>query len=413
MPQIKPFKGIRPNTALVKQVVLDLENLSLDDARQIRKENPYSYVNMLVPKVENHFLRGSRQELAYKKINENFEEFLDKGVLIRDEKPALYIYRITHRGITQTGIWTITAIDDYLNNTIKKHELTRADREKALIDYLQQTGIDANPVLITYSRVNEIEQIIAKNSIKTPDLNFNTENAEHQLWKIDREEDVNKLISCFADLPGSYIADGHHRAAAASLLGIERRKLNLKHTGDEEYNFFTSVYMATDQLHIFEFNRLLKDLNGHSAQQFLEKIGQNFGISIIEGNTPIKPEKLHEFALYLNKTWYKLTAKPQTYRQDNPVSHLDVTILQEYIFSPIINITDPRTDVRLSFVGGITALEELVKQVDEGFFVAAFILYPTSIEQLIAVADAGEVMPPKSTWFEPKFQAGLVIHQID
>ncbi len=413
MPKIKPFRGIRPNPAFVDQVVLQIENLTLDEAKIIRQENPYSYINMLVPKLDNIFLRGSKKELAYKKINENFEEFLEKGVLTRDEKPALYVYQISHRGILQTGIWTVTAIDDYLNNTIKKHELTRADRELALIDYLQQTGIDANPVLITYPSVTDIERIISKTCKAVPDLKFNKENAEHQLWKIDHLDDVNALRRAFANLPVSYIADGHHRAAAASLLGIERRKQNLKHTGEEEYNFFTSVYMATDQLRIFEFHRLLKDLNGLSTAGFLSKIETHFEIEVLKDSKVFKPQKLHQFGMYLDKTWYKLTAKVKTYQQNNPVAELDVTILQEYVLSPIMDISDPRIDARLSFVGGVTPVEELVKQVDEGNYAVAFTLFPTSIEQLIRVADAGEVMPPKSTWFEPKFQAGLIIHQVN
>ncbi len=413
MPKIKPFRGIRPTPEFVDQVVLQVENLTLNEAKLIRQENPYSYINMLVPKIENHFLMGSKKELAYKKINENFEEFLEKGVLIRDEKPALYVYRISHRGIVQTGIWTITAIDDYLNNTVKKHEMSRADREKALIDYLQYTGIDANPVLITYPPVDAIDAVLLKTCKQNPGLKFRKENAEHELWKIDHPGDVDALVHAFANLPVSYIADGHHRAAAASLSGIERRKQNLKHTGEEEYNFFTSVYMATNQLRIFEFNRLLKDMNGLSATDFLSKIEVHFDIEVLKDHHSFKPEIMHQFGMYLNKTWFKLTAKATTQQHNNPVSGLDVHILQEYILSVIMNISDPRTDARLSFTGGVTPVEELVKQVDEGNYAVAFTLFPTSVEQLIRVADAGEVMPPKSTWFEPKFQAGLIIHQVN
>lgn len=411
MPRIKPFRGIRPNSEFVKEVVLEVENLSLESAKAIREENPYSYVNMLVPKLENRFLRGSKRELAYKKINENFEEFIDNGILIRDSVPCLYIYQIRHRNILQTGIWAVTSIDDYLNNTVKKHELTRADRENSLIEYLQQTGVDANPVLITFPPVASISSFIENKLKENPDLNFITEDAEHSLWKIDSESEVSELTDAFAALPASYIADGHHRAAAASLLGIERRRLNLKHTGNEEYNFFNSVFMATDQLQILEFNRLVKDTGSYSKELFLSQLSQNFEVCSSEGE--VKPAGLHQFGMYLENSWYRLTALAHTYNSEGPVADLDVSILQDFLFDPVLKITDPRTDHRIAFMGGITPVEELVNQVNNGEYAVAFTLFPTSIQQLIRVADAGEVMPPKSTWFEPKFQAGLVIHQIN
>ena len=411
MPRIKPFKGIRPNAEFVNRVVLEVENLNLETAKAIREENPYSYVNMLVPKVDNKFLRGSKRELAYKKINENFEEFLDEGILVRDPKDAHYIYQVNHRGITQTGIWTSTCIDDYLNNTVKKHELTRADRENALIDYLQQTGVDANPVLITYPRDETISQIIEKGTSRKADLDFATQEGTHRLWKIDEEDQVNELTRAFAALSVTYIADGHHRAAAASLLGIERRKLNLKHTGKEEYNYFTSVYMAADQLKIYEFHRLVKDIGKHSKEQFLLLLSEDF--EVLESTKPVKPGRLHEFGMYLKDSWYQLTALPHTYNLESPVADLDVTILQDYLLAPTLKIADPRTDARIVCVGGITPIDDLVDCVNRGDFAVAFTLFPTSIEQLIRVADAGEVMPPKSTWFEPKFQSGLVIHEIN
>ena len=412
MPNIKPFKGVHPCQEYVDQVVLQVEDLSLDKANEIRSHNPYSYLNMLVPVLEHLFLRGSRQEILYKKINENFEDFLEKGILVKDVKSAIYVYQISKDDLIQTGVWATTSIDDYLNNTVKRHELTRAEREKGLVDYLQQTGIDANPVLITYLPVLSIQTLIYTITSKKPELSFLSDQVVHQLWKVDDEERLDEFIKAFGAIQTSYIADGHHRAAAASVLGMQRRKLNLNHTGSEAYNFFNSVYMSTDQLQIFEVNRLLKDIGGFSVTHFLNQIRVHFEIEILLDTEVFRPRQLHEFGLYLDQHWYRLSARSRTYARGGLVESLDVTILQNYILSPILHIMDPRIDPRLSFVGGITPLEVSVQRVDQGDYAAFFTLFPTSIEQLIQAADAGEIMPPKSTWFEPKFQVGLVIHQL-
>ena len=409
MPKIKPFRGIHPDKDFAGQVVLNLENLSLTEAKLIRQENPYSYVNMLVPKLDNFYLLGSRNELAFKKINENFEEFLDEKILVKDPFPSIYIYQINRDGYTQTGIWTTTSIDDYLNNVVRKHELTRSEREQSLIDYLQQTGIDANPVLITYNPEPEIEGILGEITQNEPNITYAKENSEHKLWIIDQNPVIKSLIKAFADLPSSYIADGHHRAAAASLYGIQRRKLNLKHRGDEEYNFFSSVYMNTDQLKIFGFNRLVKNLKGLLVSEFLEKLKTDF--KVIDSGKAVEPAKMHSFGLYIDKKWYLLEFIHEL-NIKNPSEELDVSILQKYIFSGILNISDPRTDPDIDFMSGILPVNNLISKVDNNEFALAFTLFPTSIEQLIRVADEGEVMPPKSTWFEPKFDAGLLIHHI-
>lgn len=391
--------------------MLDLENLSLQEAKIIRQENPYSFVNMLVPKLENLFLRGSKNELAFKQINENFEEFLEEGVLVQDNKQSVYVYQVSRDGNTQTGIWTVTAVDDYLNNVIKKHELTRPERETVLIDYLQQTGIDANPVLITYPGVPEINELITQICQSGPELSFSKAGAVHKLWRYSDVPLVGKLVDEFAKLPFAYIADGHHRAAAASLLALKQRKLNPKHKGTEEYNFFTAVYMASDQLKICAFHRLVKNLNGKSTPDFLSELSGYF--SIKPSNETVLPRQLHEFGMYLNKKWYLLNAYTETHPANNPLHVLDVSILQEVVFKAILGISDPRTDPRIGFSGGNEAVDNVIQQVDTGEYEVAFTLYPTSINQLFRVADEGKVMPPKSTWFEPKFQAGLLIHKIN
>lgn len=411
MPTIKAFKGIHPSQSLVAQVVIPVENLVLADAKTIRDTNPYSFVNMLVPKVDNRFLMGSKTELTYKKINENFDDFLDKGILQKDEKEAIYVYRVSHYGFTQTGFWTLTAIDDYLNNTVKKHELTRADREQYLVDYLQHTGMDANPVLITYPLDAILADILA-NIVKTDSLlHFKLDTAQHSIWKITDEVLLKRIINRFAELSATYIADGHHRAAAASSYGIERRKYNLKHRGNEEYNFFSSVYMDADQLRVFEFHRLVKDLGKLKISQFLEKISENFTCTLLPSNANFSPSKPRYFGLYIAGNWYELVSK-KVLDSENPVDNLDVSIVQNDILDSILQISDSTTDTRLSFAGGLTPIEDLVKKVDDGVCDVLFTLYPTSIEELFRVADAGEVMPPKSTWFEPKFPSGLLVHQV-
>ncbi|SKB34598.1 DUF1015 domain-containing protein [Daejeonella lutea] len=411
MPTIKPFYGIRPNPDYAGKVVLDVENLSLDEAKIIRQENPYSYVNMLVPKLDNLFLRGSKNELAFKKINENFEEFIENGVLIQDVKPSVYVYRISKDGKTQTGIWTITSVDDCLDNTIKKHELTKPDREAVLIDYLQQTGIDANPVLITYKPVAEIDRVIDQICQGLPDLSFSKNDSLHELWRTDDSHNIQTIVDEFKKLPSAYIADGHHRAAAASLSALKQRQFKPGYSRTEEFNFFTTVYMASNQLKIYPFHRMGKDLNGLTSTEFIETLGKHFELE--RSNCAIMPERLHKFGMYISRQWYKLTLKTAKNDQSNAVSDLDVSILQELVFHDILEIEDSRVDPRISFVGGLVAPDVIEAQVDNGEYAVAFTLFATSIEQLIKVADQGGVMPPKSTWFEPKFQAGLLIHKIN
>ncbi len=410
MPKIAPFCAIKPSIALAEKVVITIENLSLEDAKQIAKNNSVTFVHLLVPNIEHRFLQGSKKQIAFKRINENFDDFLEAKVLFRDTKPGIYIYRITHNYKPQTGIWTITAIDDYLNNTVKKHEHTRADREKVLIEYLQQTEIDANPVLLTYHPKEALNQLIDKYCSNNPEISFLKEGAKHELWSVNTADDIDAIMAYFKN-ETSYLADGHHRAAAAATLGIERRKLNLKHTGNEPYNFFSSVYMATDQLEIYPFHRLIKDLNGLSENQLLEAVSKSFKVENISENE-LLPTKNHQFGVYLKHNFYKIEPLKASFATD-VVGILDVSILQNNLLNPLLGIDDARTNSRISFVSSrAKSVKEILSLVDKGEFAIAFFLFPTTIEELINVADKGEVMPPKSTWFEPKFPVGLITHYL-
>lgn len=408
MPKIKPFRGIRPSQEYVDQVASNIEGWSSVEVQK----NPYSALHLFAPKLEGQFLRESQEETVYKQISDNVDHFVGDGLLIRDEKPAIYVYQIVYPHSVQTGIWTSTSIDDYLNNTIKKHELTRPERQQKLIDYLAQTGVDANPVLIAYFAVPSIQTIILETTSKKAELSFSIADTFHKLWKMDDEYQVNRLVEAFSNIQSCYIADGHHRVAAITALGMEQRKLNRDYKGTEGYNYFNSVYMSIDQLHIFEFNRLVQNIGGLSVQQFLNQVALHFEVEMLPDCTAFKPPKKHQFGMYLDKTWYWLRAKPHTHEQHDLAETLDVSILQKYLLAPILHITNPQTDSRLSFVGGVVPLQISIQQIDQGDYAVLFTLFPMSIRQLTSVVDAGQIMPPKSTWFEPKFQSGLVVHQL-
>lgn len=410
MPKIKPFKAILPSSVFVSEVVISLENLSIESAKEIRGKNQHSFVHLLVPKIENYYLMGSKQELAFKKINENLEDFLQNQVLIKDSEEAIYIYRQITNQHQYTGFWTVSAIDDYLNNKIKKHELTRAERERGLIEYVKETGLDANPVLITYPPQADLEEIIAQQTKKLPDLTFKLDNVQHQVWKVNQTKKVQQLVDIFKNMPASYIADGHHRAAAASTFGIERRKLNLKHEGTEEYNFFSSVYISANQLAILPFHRFIKLNECINTEKILEFIKAKFDIRPIERNQ-ILPQREHVLGFYMNAQAYEIQLK--SYLKGNVLADLDVSLLQNEILEPLFQIINPREDKRMHFIGGNIDIEKHLQFIDDGIYDLAFFLFPIAVADLIKIADIGETMPPKSTWFEPKFLAGLVTHEIN
>lgn len=411
MPLVKPFKGIRPTPDWVEKVIARPSDVMYsEEAEQIKSANPYSFLHLMEPRIDNPYQRGSVQELIFKKISENFHEFWDDGQLAQDASPSIYLYRIRTKERSHTGIWACSSIDDYLNNTIKKHEHTRSDREQGLIDYFEQTGIDGNPVIIAYPEEQKIKAFIQYKQSQQPDMSFQAEGNLHEVWVIGDAKECQTLQELFAELPAAYIADGHHRAAAASILGIQRRKLNLRHKGNEAYNFFSSIYYSADELLIYEFHRLIKDTAGLSVQALLEALSTKFEVT--EHTGIVKPEQMHQFGMYVDKKWYVLTAKAAITGAENPVDRLDVSILHQHILDPIFHIKDAKTDKRIDFMGGIREIKDLIQKIDTQELAVGFTLYPTSIEELIAVADNGDVMPPKSTWFEPKLHCGLIIHYL-
>ncbi len=410
MPIIKPFKAILPSQANAANVVVGLENLSISSAKAIGSENPFSFVHLLVPKIENYYLRGSKQEIAFKKIAENFDDFIQHEILVKDKEEAIYIYTKSKNGNIKAGIWTVSSIDDYLSNHIKKHELTRLEREKGLVEYLQQTGLDANPVLITYHKNNELEEIIENEKLKPVHLNFNIADEQHQIWRITDHLIADKIRKIFGKMPFAYIADGHHRAAAACSYGIKRRLLNLKHNGDEEYNYFSSVYISSDQLEILPFHRFLKLNHLFDHVEIIGFLLDNFGITEIESENLIPTDK-HIIGFYYQNKAYHIDFNK--YLNKNVLEDLDVSLLEKLILKPLFNVNDPREDEKLYFLGGEIDLESHLLMIDNGKYDLAFFLYPTSIKDLMEIADLGKTMPPKSTWFEPKFLAGLITHQID
>lgn len=410
MPRIKPFYALRPVVRLQNSVVTrPLENYSLGQARLMVSENPNSFLHLISPELDNPYLRGSKQELVYKKIAENLESFIDQQVLIREEKPSIYIYQVEHDGLIQTGIWTLTHINDYITGKIKKHELTVERREKLLSEYLEQTGIDANPVLITYFPNKTVDKLIAQYKATRPDVDFiYTDGTQHHVWVINAPEDLNLLTVAFEEMPEVYIADGHHRIASMAKMAIHKRTLT-SNNENLAFNYFSTAYFSTEQVKVLAYNRLVKDLNSLSVEQFLETIARSFIIEIIDDF--VFPSDMHVFGMYVDKSWYKLIAKPHVYNENDPISVLDVSILQDYILKPILAINDPRTDARITFEGGKTPVDELQRQVDNGNYAVAFTLYATSVQQLINVADANGVMPPKSTWVEPKFLVGMLTNR--
>jgi uncharacterized protein (DUF1015 family) len=416
MAVIKPFRGLRPPPALAKDLAcLPYDVMNTAEARKMAEGKECSLLHITRSEIDLPADIDTHSDLVYKKSVDNFGQWQKKSWLVQDKKPHFYIYAQTMKGRTQYGIVGCASVDDYIKGIIKKHELTRTDKEQDRMVHVRVNNANIEPVFLTYPAVKEIDDIVSNIvSKEKPEYDFIAEDGfGHHFWIIKKPQTNLLIEKLFAEkIPFTYVADGHHRTAAAALVGKEKRENNPSHNGTEEYNYFLAVHFPSDQLKIIDYNRTIKDLNGLSSLEFLKRLECGFVISE-KGSKTYKPKKLHNFSMYLDGNWYSLTAKTGTYDDNDPIGVLDVTILTNQILSPILDIQDLRRSKRIDFVGGIRGLDELRKRVDSGEMKVAFALYPVSMDQLITIADSGNIMPPKSTWFEPKLRSGLVIHLLD
>ncbi len=413
---VKPFRGLRPPKEIVAEVAsLPYDVMNSEEARKMAEGKEKSLLH--ITRAEIDFPPGTDEhsEQVYQKSRENFQKFIEKGWLRQDPAPYFYIYAQTMNGRTQYGIVGGAHIDDYFNGVIKKHELTRPDKERDRMKNILVNNAQIEPVFLAYRALPDLDNLVAE-WVKThdPEYDFVAEDGiGHHFWVVDDPDTVKKIEEIFANkIPYTYIADGHHRTAAAALVGKEKREQNPNHTGEEEYNYIMAVHFPHDQLHIMDYNRVVKDLNGHSPEEVIKLLSEHFDIEE-KGTDPYRPEAKRNFAMYLQGKWYKLTAKPHTYNDDDPIDSLDVTVLTKFVLEPIFGIEDLRRSKRIDFVGGIRGLGELQRRVDSGEMAIAFALYPVSMEELMRIADTNNIMPPKTTWFEPKLRSGLVIHKLD
>ena len=414
MPQIKPFRGVRPPAPLVEEVECrPYDVLSSEEARTEAGTNEKSLYHIIKPEI--NFPEGTDEydPRVYESGAEQFRKFQEQGWLVQDEEENYYLYAQTMNGKTQYGIVLCAYVNDYMNSVIKKHELTRRDKEEDRMKHVRINNANIEPVFFAFPDNEALEEVIRTVAAGEPEYDFTAPDGfGHHFWVVKDPAITAKITKEFAKIPYLYIADGHHRSAAAALVGNEKARLNPDHKGDEEYNYFLAVAFPASHLKIIDYNRVVRDLNGLSPEEFLERLEHKF-VVVDKGTETYTPEALHNFALYLEGRWYSLTARPGTYNDADPIGVLDVTISSDLILRDIIGITDLRSDKRIDFVGGIRGLGELKQRVDSGEMAFALALYPVSMEQLMNIADTGNIMPPKTTWFEPKLRSGLVIHSLE
>ena len=409
---VRPFKAVRPTPALAEKVAaLPYDVMNSEEAREMVKGNPYSFLHVDKAEVDLPLGTDLYDKIVYETASSTLHRMVKEGTFIQDEKPCFYIYRQIMNGRAQTGIVGCASIDDYINNVIKKHELTRADKEEDRCNHVDYCNANTGPIFLTYRSREAINAIVARVMETAPVYDFTQDDVQQTVWIIDADEDIATISKEFVAAGNLYIADGHHRSASAVRVGRKRRVQYPEFTGEEEFNYFLSVFFPDDQLYIMDYNRVVKDLNGLSEEEFMTKIGEKFTVEAYAGEGQYRPTEQHTYGMYLGGKWYKLAAKEGTFDANDPVARLDVAILQENLLHPILGIGDPRTDKRIDFIGGIRGLGELERRVKEGMTVA-FAMCPTTISDLISIADAGKIMPPKSTWFEPKLLSGLFIHEL-
>ena len=413
MVKIKAFKGIRPPREIAKEVAArPYDVLNSQEAKAEAGEK--SLLHITKPEIDFDPIIDEHTQQAYDKAVENFRKWKERGWLVQDTKDMYYVYAQTMDGRTQYGLVAACHFEDYMEGRIKKHELTRPDKEEDRMIHIRIQNANIEPVFFAYPAHKEMDEIVT-NVVKSkkPEYDFVADDGfGHHFWVIDDEATIKRITEIFASIPALYVADGHHRTAAAARVGLEKKNANPNHRGDEEYNYFLAVIFPDNQLKIIDYNRVVKDLNGLTPEQFLQKLNEGFVVEE-KGSEIYKPQQLHNFSMYLEGKWYSLTAKPGTYNDNDPIGVLDVTILSNLVLDPILDIKDLRTSKRIDFVGGIRGLGELKTRVDSGEMKVAFALYPVSMKQLIDIADTGNIMPPKTTWFEPKLRSGLVIHALE
>mgnify|MGYP003557878791 CR=1 FL=1 len=414
MATIKPFKGIRPPKQFVEEVESrPYDVLDSEEARQEAGDNEKSLYHIIKPEIDFPVGTSEYDPRVYEKAAENFQKFQNKGWLVQDDKEQYYIYSQTMNGKTQYGLVVGAYVDDYLNGTIKKHELTRRDKEEDRMKHVRVNNANIEPVFFAYPDNDVLNDLIMRYAATVPEYDFiaPVDGFGHKLWVVSNDADIATITEEFRKMPSLYIADGHHRSAAAALVGAEKAKQNPNHRGDEEYNYFMAVCFQASQLTILDYNRVVKDLNGLSSAEFLARLSENFEVTDMGADT-YKPAQLHEFSLYLDGHWYSLKAKPGTFNDSDPIGVLDVDISSRLILDDILGIKDLRSSQRIDFVGGLRGLGELKRRVDSGEMRAALALYPVSMQQIMDIADSGKIMPPKATWFEPKLRSGLIIHKL-